>query len=361
MTAEVVISSAAREGPTAVLAAVRKMIDVLHHVNPVNVVEARACFFDSGEDPVLRYREFPKELGDWIEVLESLNFSDIPGGALYELARRAAVSDLKFIGAVGTDEFTELSQNRYAPPTLHEREAALYELGFGALDPVKPELDARIVYEAMVNELKTIGLEGWTVECVSGSARCRVHPDSRRILLNPESTFYEGDDKKLIVHELYGHALRAANGLAQPLAVLGSPLPDYLATEEGITTQLEQLWSVRTSNRAAAKYMLAVDSASHGGFRDVFETVRPHCPNDDEAFKLVLRAKRGISDTERPGGYSKDVVYFRGFLKVDRYLEAGGSLEKLYVGKIALEHLPLIELLRAKGLVQPPRWLPPLP
>jgi hypothetical protein len=39
-------------------------------------------------------------------------------------------------------------------------------------------------------------------------------------------------------------------------------------------------------------------------------------------------------------------------------LRQGHDLEPLYVGKISLEHLPLVQELRRRGLVQPPALLP---
>jgi hypothetical protein len=69
------------------------------------------------------------------------------------------------------------------------------------------------------------------------------------------------------------------------------------------------------------------------------------------AFTTTLRAYRG-------GGTTKDVIYLRGLKDLVRYLSEGHDLEPLYVGKIALRHVPLIQELRRRQVVLPPSVMP---
>ena len=55
----------------------------------------------------------------------------------------------------------------------------------------------------------------------------------------------------------------------------------------------------------------------------------------------------------RGGGYTKDAVYLRGLVQVLDYLASGGDIEPLYLGKIALEHLPFIDELRWRKILKP--------
>ena len=45
----------------------------------------------------------------------------------------------------------------------------------------------------------------------------------------------------------------------------------------------------------------------------------------------------------RGGGLTKDAIYLRGLLQLLAHLARGGALEPLLVGKIALDHVPLVE------------------
>jgi hypothetical protein len=58
------------------------------------------------------------------------------------------------------------------------------------------------------------------------------------------------------------------------------------------------------------------------------------------------------------GGFTRDLIYLRGLLRLIEYLRAGGALEPLYVGKIAAKHVEILEELRARGYLQPTPLLP---
>ena len=66
-------------------------------------------------------------------------------------------------------------------------------------------------------------------------------------------------------------------------------------------------------------------------------------------WKYVMRVKRGLVNTEEPGGFYKDQVYLRGAMDILRNRKKF-DVEDLYCGKIALADLLLInnELKRVK-------------
>ena len=65
------------------------------------------------------------------------------------------------------------------------------------------------------------------------------------------------------------------------------------------------------------------------------------------AYTIVLRVFRG-------GGLTKDAIYLRGLRDVLDYLGRGGDLEVLMVGKMALEHVPVLEELLAREVLRRP-------
>ena len=77
----------------------------------------------------------------------------------------------------------------------------------------------------------------------------------------------------------------------------------------------------------------------------------------------ALGAQRESSETPadrvfRGGGYTKDAVYLRGLIQLLAYLAAGKELLPLYIGKISAEHLPFIDELRWRQVLQPPSLTP---
>jgi len=63
-----------------------------------------------------------------------------------------------------------------------------------------------------------------------------------------------------------------------------------------------------------------------------------------------LRAHRG-------GGFIKDHIYLQGRRRIREYLEDGGSLKPLYVGKVPLESVERAEELIGSEL-NPPEYTP---
>ena len=57
----------------------------------------------------------------------------------------------------------------------------------------------------------------------------------------------------------------------------------------------------------------------------------------------------------------KDAIYLRGITRILQVLAEGSSLDVLFVGKLALDHIALIQDLLDREVLQPPwirpRWL----
>jgi hypothetical protein len=66
------------------------------------------------------------------------------------------------------------------------------------------------------------------------------------------------------------------------------------------------------------------------------------------AYNITMRVYRG-------GGLTKDAVYLRGLKAILKYVQKGGDLDPLLVGKMAIEHIPTIrELQYRKVLARAP-------
>ena len=73
---------------------------------------------------------------------------------------------------------------------------------------------------------------------------------------------------------------------------------------------------------------------------------------EDKAFELAVNVKRGLTDTSKPGAFTKAYIYFSGWQKV----KALSTEDRNYlsVGKISFLHLPLIKELVQEGKVRLP-------
>ena len=159
----------------------------------------------------------------------------------------------------------------------------------------------------------------------------------------------------LLAHEVGTHLVTYYNGLAQPLTLFGKGLANYIPLQEGLAVLAELLVGQLDANRLRllAGRVVAVDALLAGA--EPPETIRllreDHGFPERTAFRIAVRVHRG-------GGLTKDMVYLRGLRLLLDYLGRGRSLEPLYVGKIGLEHVGVVEELLQRELLAPPRFRP---
>jgi len=159
----------------------------------------------------------------------------------------------------------------------------------------------------------------------------------------------------LLAHEVSIHLLTHFNGAAQRLAIFRSGLAGYDGIQEGLGVFAE--WATggltRARLRLLAARVVAVASMERGAsFLEVYRGLtRDHGFTKRGAFGIAARVFRS-------GGFAKDAIYLQGFRAVTSLIAAGAPLEPFWLGKIALSHVPAIEELLQRELVQPPLFKP---
>ena len=175
------------------------------------------------------------------------------------------------------------------------------------------------------------------------------------LLINSSMKLTPGRAKALINHEVGTHVLTYANGRAQPFHQLYSGLAGYESLQEGIAVLSEYLVGELNASRLRllAARVVAVHRMLAGmNFVENFhELTGKYHFTQRTAFGIVLRTYRG-------GGLTKDAVYLGGLRDIIEYLQKGGDLESLYVGKVSLSHLPVIRELQWRKVLKPPPLLP---
>lgn len=162
----------------------------------------------------------------------------------------------------------------------------------------------------------------------------------------------------LIQHEVGTHLLTYYNGRVQPFRQLYSGLAGYEALQEGLAVLSEHLVGglSRPRLRLLAGRVVAVRCMIDGAtFVETFQKLHSAYGFAQRiAFTMALRVFRG-------GGLTKDAVYLRGLVEVLKYLKRGGELEPLFVGKFAVEHVPIIKELQWRKVLKQvplrPRYL----
>lgn len=176
-----------------------------------------------------------------------------------------------------------------------------------------------------------------------------------RLLIGADTVMPRRRLDALLAHEVSVHLLTYFNGAVQGLTIFRSGLAGYEGVQEGLGVFAE--WAsgglTRTRLRLLAGRVVAVDAMQRGAdFIEVHRLLsREHGFSSQGAFGIAARVFRS-------GGLAKDAIYLQGFRAVTEIVAKGGSLQPFWLGKIAVAHVPAMEELLQRGLVQAPRFTP---
>ena len=164
-----------------------------------------------------------------------------------------------------------------------------------------------------------------------------------------------GRVKALLAHEVGTHILTYFNGQAQPFKLLSAGLAGYEELQEGLAVLAEYLVGGLSKPRLrllAARVVAAQSLIDGATFIDTFRLLKDSYQFKQQfAFNIVTRIYRG-------GGYTKDAIYLRGLMGLLQYLRSEPLHELFFIGKIAISHIPIIQELRRRKVLQAPALLP---
>jgi hypothetical protein len=267
---------------------------------------------------------------------------------------------LELLLARGTADFTLASRKLYAEPdkdTLKEAETAM-EL-FTEDDSTAKTITATQLVDHFNSMFKDLGVEGWQARTADILADCTAQQRKQKILVRQDATFTEEHKQKLTLHEFYTHVLTTINGNLQPYRLLKLGTPLFLRTQEGLAVYNQSHFATpprESQNSKSALLYYTICQAQNKSFRHTYDTLKKLNYSDELCWQLTLKAKRGLADTSQAGGFTKDLLYFSGYLRIRNFVKNGGDLHRLYIGKVDLDTLDQIEQLPG---IKPPRFTPP--
>jgi uncharacterized protein (TIGR02421 family) len=183
------------------------------------------------------------------------------------------------------------------------------------------------------------------------------------IKLRADATFSVADLRLLAVHEGWVHLGTSYNGQLQPFCrFLSKPTPSATRTQEGLAVLMELLAGVSSRQRVRRLWLRlrCVTMAEQGAdFLQVYRACLEETDDPATSYTLAERIFRG-SLPARTGPFTKDLCYSEGLIRLCDGLVRLTLTEPelLWSGKVALEDLPLLGMLRAAGVIEPPRVWP---
>lgn len=349
----------------AELAEISGAYEFLLSVTPVNATEEWETFREGGykEEPTFRYRRLTHDPELLLRRLYAVPLENMEDPTLERIFRekvREVARQLTMLAERNTHRFLYGSLQLYG-----EVEDDLLRLAEGILAGVtedEGEEDRSVgarefatLAERFLDDFRTVyGELRATVEIREDTSSLMV--SKGRLLVPAQLRVSPARSLALAHHEAGTHVLTWANGMAQPLALMHTGLAGYEALQEGLAVLSEFLVGGLNKSRLrllAGRVVAAARVIEGVTFVPIFQELsETHGLTPRTAFSTTMRVLRS-------GGLTKDVVYLRGLKTLLEYLAGNGDVEILFLGKMALRHVPLVQELRARQVLRPPPLRPP--
>jgi uncharacterized protein (TIGR02421 family) len=348
------------------LAEVSSQFKFLLLVTPVNAERSWHDFAASryAEEPRFQYRPLEAEPLLLKRRLMKIPTERIEDPALAHLLRQTQDEldrQITMLADIGSRRFLPGSLQVYGGV-----EPALSQLARQTLERLSdrgPENTDQTVDAKQFARLATREIKHYQQRAAAFVAQATVRDDiysgllstGGNLLIGRETAIAARRVEALLQHEVGTHLVTYYNGQAQPLRLLRVGLAGYDSLQEGLAVLSEYLVGGlgRGRIRTLAARVAATESLVGGApFTDTFRMlVDQHGFEPRAAYTITLRVYRG-------GGLTKDAVYLRGLVEILQYLEKGGELELLLVGKLAADQVPIVRELLWRGVLRQPPLRP---
>lgn len=347
------------------LASIETAYQFLWLISPSNIRQVKETFFESKFEKVLNYhyRLLPIDPDVLKRELYNLKLEEIDDPALSFLFREKREEldlQISMLNARGTSNFFYNSLMLYhgiSDKLKKEAETLLKEV-----DEEEPKKYDYLMDAMDFKNLAEKEFSFFREQDKDFYSKVHIRDDVNIMMVSRGELYLPSDykmnateTKALVQHEVGTHILTFYNGLKQPLGQLSIGLTDYDTLQEGLAVMAEYLVGGLTANRmrTLAGRVVAASARMEGcGFKEIFRLLhRQYGFSHLRAFNTTSRIMQG-------SGFIKDIIYLQGIVELKTHLENGGELEPLLLGKFALKHLPVINELRERRVLQKTRLLP---
>ncbi|MCA9122529.1 MAG: DUF1704 domain-containing protein [Planctomycetaceae bacterium] len=341
------------------LAGVGNQFDYLLQLTPVNATDAFEQFRQSDFErvPEFHYRPLPVDTGLLKRQLYSIPIERVEDPALERVfLEKQEELEMKL----------SMLRDRDTSRFLHESlqlfggvKDDLLELAVNLLEKVprnhKPATDVKEVDAAQFAARAEAEIDYYRSNFPQFAGKVRVTGDVANLIVSRGSLLIAKQMKvpetrvePLLAHEIGTHLLTFYNGKLQPFQQLYSGLAGYEELQEGLAVLSEYLVGGLSSARMrqlAARVVAARYLTDGASFIETFRVLTQTFEfSHQAAYTITMRIYRG-------GGLTKDAIYLRGLRGMLRYIQKGGDLSPLYVGKMAEKHIPLIQELQYRNVL----------
>ena len=169
------------------------------------------------------------------------------------------------------------------------------------------------------------------------------------ILVRGAARYRAGEARRIVAHEIQGHALPRARAQVDALGLFSLGTARGSDDEEGRAVLIEQRIGALGRTRKAElgrRHLAGLAVRQGASFIDVVRMLRQHGAEPEDAVLIALRVHRG-------GGLARELVYLTAFSRVRCAFEADPDAERwLERGRISVASVPLLV-----ALGEAPEWM----
>ncbi|HSM10696.1 MAG TPA: flavohemoglobin expression-modulating QEGLA motif protein [Lysobacter sp.] len=348
------------------LGRISRSFDFLLSVSPINTTQAFEQF-KAGKcqkQPVFHYRPLtvnPDHSKRQLYAADINTVEDPVLESLFREKRRELDQQLTMLQCRNTPSFRYASMMQYGDvelPLLQQAQALLEQIDGSGDRCDMTRIDCHAVQaaaEKVIARYRSDVPEFKAQVCLREDIAAGLMVSGQSVLISTQTRMPRGRLDALLQHEVSVHVLTAVNGNQQGLSIFGAGLAGYEGIQEGLGVFAEFAVDGLTDARLRllAARVLVVDAMLHGaGFIDCHRLLHhEHGFSMRGAFNIVARIFRS-------GGLTKDAIYLRGLNQVFEFIASGRDLDPFWYGKIAQHHVPVVDELRARGMLRPPAATP---
>jgi uncharacterized protein (TIGR02421 family) len=334
-----------------------KQLHLISGLRPINIDEEKKKFFESNSyNPTFKYNPSKAPLATLKKQLSSMIFDDSALGTLLHKKQVEVLKKIAILQAIGTSHFHTAAIDLYGSAIDLDNKTLNKEAGDFNYDTShkndKKLLSTKEIVKACEVLFKQYDLKNWKVVVKDKMTSDFSAGKHGKIFVKSTAKIDATSLRSTLAHEIETHVLTAVNGTKQPYQLFVQGFANYLTTQEGLAiynqTIIEQS-EIKFQRIARDLQLLKISET--GSFREVFNEALKYTDDPEIAFERTLRSKRGMGDTSGPGSFTKRLVYYHGYKAVKEYIDAGGDINFLYLGKIAIEDKELIEDLEELNIV----------
>ena len=345
--------------------------NVLAYINPQNVDLEKEKFFEAlkkgdvynprfsyaPRNPIYSYFAISPNFDTYRrELKEIVNECEHDSlGLIFERRILDLFEKMDLMRSAGTENFTNNSEEYYGKITKNLLSLAT-ELVNKKVPREKKTMSFETVKKKIYVELKKRGIPHKILPRKTAGSSFSVDVVKRELYINENEKFSDGGIKQLIAHEIEAHIYRYENGALQPYKMFAQGISkENTETEEGLAVKIEEMkgLNVAAQLKDYAGRVIAVHSATRKDFYHTFLDLKKYF-NDEDSFRLALRAKRGTSRLDKKGAFTKDILYLRGKIAVESFLQ-DYKIEDLYMGRYSIYDYSLV---RDIDGLKKPKYLP---